>query len=93
MQSTATFSVFLKVYNNKIFKSLSRILTSIFVSPKIQMTLHRFPLCLKLQSLNGNSATDMGRFTLKSNALNKHYLPKTCIELALPLLDFEKVMH
>ena len=27
------------------------------------------------------------------NALNYHYLPKMCIELALPLLDFVKVMH
>ena len=36
---------------------------------------------------------DMGRITLKSNALNWHYLPKISIELALPLLDFEKVMH
>ena len=36
-------------------------------------------------------AADMGRITLKSNALNKHYLPKISIEL--PLLDFEKVMH
>ena len=39
------------------------------------------------------STPDMGRITLKSNALNYHYLSKMCIELALPLLDFEKVMH
>ena len=31
--------------------------------------------------------------TLESNALNKHYLPKMCIKLALALLDFEKVMN
>ena len=31
--------------------------------------------------------------TLESYALNQHYLPKMCIELALPLLDFEKVMY
>ena len=37
--------------------------------------------------------TDMGRITSKSNALNYHYLPKMSIELALPLLDFEKIMH
>ena len=36
---------------------------------------------------------DMGEITLESNALNLHYLPKMCIELALPLLDFEKVKH
>ena len=36
---------------------------------------------------------DMGRITLESNALNLHYLSKMCIELALALLDFEKVMH
>ena len=36
---------------------------------------------------------DMGRIALENNALNKNYLPKLCIELALPLLDFEKVMH
>ena len=36
---------------------------------------------------------DMGRITLESNALNYHYLPKMCIELPLPLLDFVKVMH
>ena len=42
----------------------------------------------------------MGRITLESNVLNWHYLPKVCIELALPLLDFgielalfKKVMH
>ena len=34
----------------------------------------------------------MGRITLKSNALNKHYSPKMSIELALALHDFEKVM-
>ena len=34
----------------------------------------------------------MGRITLESNALND-YLPKMCFELALPLLDFGKVMH
>ena len=39
------------------------------------------------------SPSDMGRITLESNALNYHYLPKMCIELPLPLLDFEKVMH
>ena len=33
---------------------------------------------------------DIGRVTLKSNALNNNYLPKWCIELAFPLLDFEK---
>ena len=38
-------------------------------------------------------SADMGRITLESNALNYHYLPKMCIELPLPLLDFEKVMH
>ena len=32
-------------------------------------------------------------YYFESNALNKHYLPKMCIELALALLDFEKVMH
>ena len=37
--------------------------------------------------------SDMGRITLKSNALNKHYLTKMSIELALPLLDFEKVIN
>ena len=36
---------------------------------------------------------DMGRITLESNALNYHYLPKMCIELPLPLLNFVKVMH
>ena len=35
----------------------------------------------------------MGRITLESNAFNYHYLPKMCIELPLPLLDFVKVMH
>ena len=36
----------------------------------------------------------MGRITLESNALNNYYyLPEMCIELALPLLDFEKVIH
>ena len=36
------------------------------------------------------SELDMGRITLESNALNKHYLPKMCIELALPSLDLKK---
>ena len=39
---------------------------------------------------------DMGRITLESNALNEHYLPKMCIELALfkkVMQNFEKVMH
>ena len=38
-------------------------------------------------------ASEMGQITYESNALNEHYLPKMCIELTLPLLDFEKVMH
>ena len=37
--------------------------------------------------------SDMGRITLESNELDYHYLPKVCIEFALPLLDFVKVMH
>ena len=32
----------------------------------------------------------LGDFTLESNALNYHYLPKMCIELALALLDLYK---
>ena len=35
----------------------------------------------------------MGQITLEYNALNKHYLPKMCIELPLPVLDFEKIFY
>ena len=57
------------------------------------MVLHLFNNFSVILILDGALLTDMGRINLKSNALNQHYLPKLCIELALPLLNFEKVMH
>ena len=47
----------------------------------------------RLQEKTGQHTTDMGRITLERSALNEHYLPKVFIELALPLLDFEKEVH
>ena len=40
-----------------------------------------------------SNVSDMGQITLENNALDYRYLPKMCIELAQPLLDFVKVIH
>ena len=37
-----------------------------------------------------NYTTYMGRITLESIALNKHFLAKICVELAFKVLEFEK---
>ena len=63
-------------------------LWSCWIYKVCKMKVKKDILCLKVISI-----TDMGRITLENNALNWHYLQKMCIELALPLLDFEKVMH
>ena len=60
---------------------------------EIVVTIHVKTTWKKFRDLLPVLTSDMGRITLESNALNYHYLPKMSTELALPLLDFEKVMH
>ena len=85
-----------KLLNRK--RNATKILTkNVFINiTNLQIV---YDLAKKISNVNVNKTfasifvSDMGRITLKSNALHLYYLPKMSIELALPLLEIEKVLH
>ena len=58
-----------------------------------EMKKYIFNFEIQLFVYSFTCTTYMGRITLYSIALHKHYLAKMCVELALQLLVFEKVIY